>query len=274
MAKPNRKQGLTNAFASANAAASAIGLHARFDLLYKAKLRSEIRPISTAEREYHIGLMRSMGYEQVCEAIAQGLMPVEIAMSNGIPLVLFREWLEQAPADMMARAMAAHAEVNVVKAELALSSIPLDKPTSDVQMALAAHYQWRAQKVDPVKWNPVKDTAPPAALFNFHLPANVPGLDHVRQPVTIDVPDKSAMPVHTQSVLSPPMPRHRITPVSRDDVEDATQPYGEELGETIFSEDEVVEIRTPPRRDVRMSNENFTPSAEDEAYLWGDTRKP
>lgn len=188
---------------------------AQWEILFASKedfLEGERRP-----KEEWIALLDEFGEDGVLEVVASGRMPVEIAISNRIPMMIFREWMDKnVSADRMLTAMRSAGEVNVLKSQLALAAQPANPAEAALQKELSHRYAWLAERADPERWGPPrnKGDAPPMVNIVFNTSGKVqaaPSAEQIAQIIEaqgIDVRrdeehDEPAPPVHKPR-LAPP----------------------------------------------------------------------
>ena len=164
LAMSNAEAAGVNVVAQAHAR---LGLHARFESLYRQK--EKVRPLAAEEPEFWRDQLTGVGYRSVAEFVAEGYLPAEFAKVNGIPLIYFFDWWNNCPKDLLRVAHQAHAQTNALKAEMVLSLQPPDKESAEIMKESAKLHMDRAKVFDPGLWQqkPLaqQNTAP--VVFNF-----------------------------------------------------------------------------------------------------------
>lgn len=143
---------------------------AQWELLFASK--HDFSDVAARPREEWFELLDNIGEDVVLETVASGRLPAEIALSNRIPLMVFREWFEErVNTDRLKVAARSHAEVAVLKSTLSLSAAPDSPADAAVQKELSARYAWIAERMDPERWGPPqkKDAAPPSVNIVFNM---------------------------------------------------------------------------------------------------------
>lgn len=127
---------------------------AQWDLLFASKNDFDTAT-SQVTRDEWLARLDEIGEETVLETVAAGRLPVEIAISNRIPMMLFREWMEKrVDPERLKAAARSHAEVSVLKSQLSLAAAPETPAEAAVQKELSHRYAWVAERMDPERWGP------------------------------------------------------------------------------------------------------------------------
>jgi hypothetical protein len=126
--------------------------------LYSALLSAagaEAIPTIRMDKHAVFRLLNNVGKAMVLEQIATGQLPNEVALHYGVPILVFREWLEQnvQEAEMMA-ARVACAESLQLKATLVLSADLKNPAEASQAKALAERFSEQAKSIDPKGWSP------------------------------------------------------------------------------------------------------------------------
>jgi hypothetical protein len=135
--------------------------------------------ISPDDRKKHMEYLDNIGYMRVAEHVSAGRLSVEFAFVNKIPLMVFAEWWNGCPPEILNRANVNHAETAVLKAELVLSQLAPDKETAEVMKALADNYKWRAERMNPSRWNPGKAEVDSIKPIIIEVHGDVPSINAV-----------------------------------------------------------------------------------------------
>jgi hypothetical protein len=143
---------------------------AQWELLFASK--EDFHEGQSRPTEEWIAMLDEFGESGVLEVVASGRMPVEIAISNRIPMMVFREWMDKnVSAERLLTAQRSAAEVNILKSQLALAAQPANPAEAALQKELSHRYAWLAERADPEKWGPPrnKNDAPPMVSIVFNM---------------------------------------------------------------------------------------------------------
>jgi len=150
-----------------------VGQAAQWELLFASK--QDFTTAGKRSPEEWLAVLDEIGVEAVLETVASGRLPVEIALSNRIPMMLFREWFERAvDPERLKTAMRSHAEIAVLKSQLSLAAAPETPAEAAVQKELSVRYAWVAERLHAEKWGPPqkKTEAPPVVNIVFNMRKN------------------------------------------------------------------------------------------------------
>ena len=144
--------------------------HVKYDALLTAAGVHAI-PAINADKAEVWKLLDTVGVARVCERIATGMLPNEVALDLGVPIMMFRRWLEdQLPMDQSDAVRAAAAESLMLKAQLVLSAQLKTPAEASQAKALAAQFTEMAKAMDPKSWSPAHLEAqrrPPSVSITF-----------------------------------------------------------------------------------------------------------
>lgn len=145
--------------------------------LYAALLSSagaEAIPTIRMDKQAVFQLLSNVGKTMVLEQIATGQLPNEVALHYGVPILVFREWLDQnvQEAEMVA-ARVACAESLQLKATLVLSANLKNPAEASQAKALAERFSEQAKAIDAKGWSPAHlqpQTTRPVVNITFTQP--------------------------------------------------------------------------------------------------------
>lgn len=236
---------------------------AQWELLFASKEdfhEGEQRP-----REEWIAMLDEFGEEGVLEVVASGRMPVEIAISNRIPMMVFREWMDKnVSADRMLTAQRSFAEVSILKSQLSLAAQPANPAEAALQKELSNRYAWLAERADPEKWGPPrqKNDAPPMVniVFNMDKVQAAPSEEQIAKVI-----EAQAITVRTDDELlddnahhqQAPAPKPRLAPPRPREIPKLSLPQG--FGEV--SPAGVTQVQAVKRAPSAADKWTFGPSA-------------
>lgn len=163
-----------------------VGPFAQVNMLFAQ--RKKLPAIPVRNREHWFQILDDITPDAVLGYIAEGNLPIELAIDNGIPPLYLREWMaERLDPKRLQLAMASHAEAAVLKATLVNSALPDDPAEATAQKELAASLRWQAERANPDRWGPPRksDAAPPPVNIVLNIPRlqQEKVIDH-DQPVT------------------------------------------------------------------------------------------
>lgn len=235
---------------------------AQWELLFASKEdfhEGEQRP-----REEWIALLDEFGEDGVLEVVASGRMPVEIAISNRIPMMVFREWMDKnVSADRMLTAQRSFAEVSILKSQLSLAAQPANPAEAALQKELSNRYAWLAERADPEKWGPPrqKNDAPPMVniVFNMDKVQAAPSEEQIAkvieaQAINVSTPDEL---LDDDTQHQAPAPKPRLAPPRNVAVPQLSMPEG--FGEATSAG--VVKVQATKRAPSAADRWTFGPSA-------------
>lgn len=129
--------------------------------------------IPSTDETYWFARFDAIGPHAVLEHIAAGRLPIEIAVENEFPLILFKRWMDKAidPAQLQ-EAFSIKAEWMLVKANVMLAEMTPANPAEATIMKTAAdRMQWLAERLDSKRWGPPGKSAerPPAVVIEMNL---------------------------------------------------------------------------------------------------------
>lgn len=142
----------------------------QWEMLFASQ--ADFAPVLPHGREHYFALLDGIGVDTVLEFIASGRLPVELALSNGIPRIIFAEWMDdRVDKAKLKVAMRSHAQVAVLKSQLALQATPDSPAEATVQKELSIRLAWTAERMDPETWGTARkdDRQPPAVNISLNL---------------------------------------------------------------------------------------------------------
>lgn len=184
-----------------------------FDYLFG--LKSDPLHVGALDKDYWFGVLDAMGTPAILEAIAGGRIPSEIAISNRIPLLFFRQWMgERIDKDSLAEAMSVHAEVLVLKSQITLLADAASPQDAAMKRDLSGQLRWQAERADSKAWGPPgkSEAAPPALQLNvsWHAPGSAGPVTHG---VTIEAQaTKATNPFELPMLAEAQMPEFETPP--------------------------------------------------------------
>jgi hypothetical protein len=131
-------------------------------------------------REWWLDWLDAVGVDAVLEKIASGMLPVEIAFCNDVPLMVMNEWLRtRVPPDRLSEAWAVHAEVLLLRAQLGITQDADSPGEAQLIKAECDRFAWMAERLDSRRWGPPGKSAEKPPLVAIEL--NISGAAQGRQ---------------------------------------------------------------------------------------------
>lgn len=141
--------------------------------------KEDFHAVSPAQYEHQWNRLDEMGYMRVAEYISSGMLPWAFAQKFGVSHMVFREWWDKGPAEIIQRAQVNHAEASAVMAEMVLQVHPGSKEDAVVQTELSRLYRWRAERLGAKQFNAGKVKADTSRPLHIRISHRIPGLEHV-----------------------------------------------------------------------------------------------
>lgn len=159
--------------------------HVMFETLLGAS-GAEALPTHSQSKAESFRALDAIGVQLICEQLATGRLPVEVALLYEIPILHFRAWMKlRITDDMLQEVRSAAAEALQVKSMLTLSANLHSPAAASQAKSLSDRFAKIAEALAPDEWSPSK-IVPPSALPSVSITFN--GLTIASQPqgVTIE----------------------------------------------------------------------------------------
>jgi hypothetical protein len=126
----------------------------------------------TRGKDWWMDWLDAVGVDNVLERIASGMLPVEIAFCNGVPLMVMNEWLRtRVPPDRLTEAWSVHAEVLLLRAQLGITQDADTPGEAQLIKAECDRFAWMAERLDSRRWGPPGKAAekPPLVAIELNI---------------------------------------------------------------------------------------------------------